>query len=163
MVKELDKAHITYVRSPIKKTNIILKNPNFRVATQLWEFLQRYGFNDNDNSKDNENSTGNDVIKGFIDHSFLINYYVLDSVSNSKREQKRQLSKYAVVMLTQEIKRILDLLLSSGIDIDEEELMKLVSKELKEDKGNRLVGAEDVKKKFKNAMDEYLERTQGYL
>ena len=163
MVKELDKAHITYVRSPIKKTNIILKNPNFRVATQLWEYLQRYGFNDNDNSKDNESSTGNDVIKGFIDHSFLINYYVLDSISNSKREQKKQLSKYAIVMLTEEIKRILDLLQNSGINIDEEELMKLVSKELKEDKGNRLVGAEDVKKKFKNAMDEYLERTQGYL
>ena len=163
MMKALDKAHITPVRSPIKKTNVFLKNPNFRVASALWEYLNKYGFNDNENSKDNVNSDGNDVIKGFLDHSFLINYYVLDSISNSKREQKKQLSKYAVVMLKEEIKRIVDLLLSCGLKISEEDIMKLVAEELKHDKSDRLVGADDVKKKFKNAMDEYLERTQEYL
>ena len=34
---------------------------------------------------------------------------------------------------------------------------------LKDDKSDRLVGADDVKKKFKSAMDEYIERTQEYL
>lgn len=163
MVKSLDKAHIPPVRSPIKKTNIILKNPNFRVATKLWEYLNKYGLENNDNSKDNIDSDGNDVVKGFLDHSFLIDYYVLDSVSNSKRKQKKQLSEYAIVMLSQEIKRIVDLLLSCGIKITEEDIMKLVAEELKHDKSDRLVGADDVKKKFKSAMDDYLERTQEYL
>ena len=163
MVKELDHTKFAAVRSPIKKTNIILKNPNFRVATKLWEYLNRYGFDDNENSRKNVDSNGNDVIKGFLDHSFLIDYYVLESVSNSKREQKRQLSKYAIVMLKEEIKRIVELLLSCGIKITEEEIMKLVAEELNNDKSDRLVGAEDIKKKFKNAMDEYLERTQEYL
>ena len=63
-----------------------------------------------DSDKDNIESQGNDVVRGFLDHSFLINYYVLDSISNSKREQKKQLSKYAIIMLTEEIKRITDLL-----------------------------------------------------
>ncbi|MBQ2909285.1 MAG: DUF2357 domain-containing protein [Bacilli bacterium] len=163
MMKALDKAHIPPVRSPLKKTNVFLKNPNFRVASALWEYLNRYGFEDNNKEKDNIVSDGNDVIKGFLDHSFLINYYVLESTSNSKREQKRQLSKYAVVMLKEEIKRIVDLLLSCGLKITEEDLMKLLAEELKHDKSDRLVGADDVKKKFKNAMDEYLERTQEYL
>lgn len=163
MMKALDKAHIPPVKSPLKKTNVFLKNPNFRVASALWEYLNRYGFEDNNNEKDNIVSDGNDVIKGFLDHSFLINYYVLESTSNSKREQKRQLSKYAVVMLKEEIKRIVDLLLSCGLKITEEDLMKLLAEELKHDKSDRLVGADDVKKKFKNAMDEYLERTQEYL
>ena len=83
MVKELDHTKFAAVRSPIKKTNIILKNPNFRVATKLWEYLNRYGFDDNENSRKNVDSNGNDVIKGFLDHSFLIDYYVLESVSNS--------------------------------------------------------------------------------
>jgi len=163
MMKALDKAHIPPVRSPIKKTNVFLKNPNFRVASALWEYITRYGFDDNENSKDNVQSDGNDVVKGFIDHSFLINYYVLESLSNSKREQKKQLSKYAIVMLSQEIKRIVDLLLSCGIKVTEEDVMRLVAEELKHDKSDRLVGADDVKKKFKNAMDEYIERTQEYL
>lgn len=163
MIKSLDKAHITPVRSPIKKTNVLLKNPNFKIATKLWDYLNKYGMDDLDSDKDNIESQGNDVVRGFLDHSFLINYYVLDSISNSKREQKKQLSKYAIIMLTEEIKRITDLLLSCGIKITEEDIMKLVAKELKEDKSERLVGAEDVKKKFKSAMDEYLERTQEYL
>lgn len=163
MIKALDKAHITPVRSPIKKTNIILKNPNFKVAAKLWDYLQRYGMDDVDNDKDNIDSNGNDVVQGFLDHSFLINYYVLDSISNSKRQQKKQLSKYAIVMLSQEIKRIVDLLLSCGIKITEEEIMRLVAEELKDDKPDRLVGADDVKKKFKKELDEYLERTQEYL
>ena len=163
MIKALDKAHITPVRSPIKKTNIILKNPNFRVAAKLWDYLQRYGMEDVNNDKENEDSNGNDVVQGFIDHAFLINYYVLDSISNSKRQQKKQLSKYAIVMLSQEIKRIVQLLLSCGIKITDEEIMKLVAEELKDDKPDRLVGADDVKKKFKKELDEYLERTQEYL
>ena len=113
--------------------------------------------------KDNIDNNGNDVVQGFLDHSFLIDYYVLDSISNSKREQKKQLSKYAIVMLSEEIKKIVDLLLSCGIKITEEEIMKLVAQELKDDKSDRLVGADDVKKKFKSAMDEYIERTQEYL
>jgi hypothetical protein len=163
MVKSLDKAHIPPVRSPLKKTNILLKNPNFKVATALWEYLNKYGLDDIDSDKDNIDSNGNDVVQGFLDHSFLIDYYVLDSISNSKREQKKNLSKYAIVMLSEEIKRIVDLLLSCGIKITEEEIMKLVAQELKDDKSDRLVGADDVKKKFKSAMDEYIERTQEYL
>lgn len=163
MVKSLCKAHVPFVKSPIKKTNIILKNPNFKVAAKLWEYLQKYDLEDKDTSKDNVNSDGNDVIRGFLDHSFLLDYYVLDSLSNSKRQQKKQLAKYAVVMLTEEVRRIIELLSSAGIKVSEEDIMKLVGQELKQDKNNRLVGADDVKKKFKNAMDEYLERTQGYL
>ena len=163
MIKSLDKAHIPPVKSPIKKTNILLKNPNFKVATALWEYLNKYGLDDINSDKDNIDNNGNDVIQGFLDHSFLIDYYVLDSISNSKREQKKQLSKYAIVMLSEEIKRIVDLLLSCGIKITEEEIMKLVAQELKDDKSDRLVGADDVKKKFKSAMDEYIERTQEYL
>ena len=163
MIKSLDKAHIPPVKSPIKKTNILLKNPNFKVATALWEYLNKYGLDDINSDKDNIDNNGNDVVQGFLDHSFLIDYYVLDSISNSKREQKKQLSKYAIVMLSEEIKRIVDLLLSCGIKITEEEIMKLVAQELKEDKSDRIVGADDVKKKFKSAMDEYIERTQEYL
>ena len=163
MIKALDKAHITPVRSPIKKTNILLKNPNFKVATKLWDYLNKYGMDDIDEDKDNIESQGNDVVRGILDHSFLLNYYVLDSISNSKRQQKKQLAKYAIIMLSEEIRKIVDLLLSCGIKISEDELMKLVAQELKDDKPDRLVGVDDVKKKFKSAMDEYLERTQEYL
>ena len=163
MVKSLEKAHVPFVNPPMKKTNIILKNPNFRIAVKLWEFLNSYDYQDNDDKKENIDDDANDVLKGFLDHSFLIDYLVLDSMVPLKREQKKKMAKHAVLLLTEEIKRVVDLLLSCGYEITNEELLKLIAKEIKDDNPNRLVGADDVKKKFKNAMEEYLERTQEYL
>lgn len=161
MYKALDKAHVSFIKPPIKKTNIILKNPNFRIAVKLWEYLLK--FEDDEDKKENDTDNGNDILKGFLDHSFLIDYLVLDSLVPSKREQKKKMAKNAVLLLTEEIRRIVDLLLSTGIEITDDELLNMIAKEIKKDKSERLVGMDDVKKKFKNAMEEYLERAQEYL
>ncbi len=163
MLKSLEKAHVAFVISPIKKTNMILKNPNFQIAMKLWDFLQTYDYEDTDGSKDGLDTTGDDVLKGILDESFLIDYCVFDSISISKREQKDKLSKYAVIMVKKEIQRAVSLLLNSGIKITDEEIISMITSEIKNEKDKRTIGSTDVKKKFQTAMDEYLERTQDYL
>ena len=44
----LEKKHISLVTSPIKKTNVILKNVNFQYAVKLWNYMQSHM---EDNSK----------------------------------------------------------------------------------------------------------------
>lgn len=162
MIKALDNAHITLINPPIKKTNVILKNQNFKIAVKLWESIYS-GEEDEEDEKSNLNSDGNAILKGFLDHSFLIDYFVLDSVNVSKREQKRKIAKRAILLLTEEIHRIISLLISMGVKIDDEQLLKMIAQEIKNERAQRLVGAEDVKKKFQSAMDDYLERTKEYL
>ena len=162
MMKALDRAHVSYVKPPLKKTNILLKNPNFKIATKLWEFIRNYG-DQTDDDKRNELNKSSDAMLSFLEHSFLLNYGVLDSLAISKREQKKQLSKYAVVLLTEEMKKIIELLRSQGIKIDDEELLRMLANEVKEEKSDRLAGNDDIKKKFKKAIDDYLERAQEYL
>lgn len=159
MMKALEKAHVPFIIPPIKKTNILLKNPNFQVAQKLWNFLQTYGIDDEEESKKVIDNNGDDNIIGFLDRTFLFDYLILDAVSKSKKEQKEKLSKAAVLVLSQEFERTLKFLNANGYDLTKEELLSSVVKEIKNEKGTRLVGADDVKKKFKNAMDEYLERT----
>ena len=161
MMKDLSKAHIPLIKPPVKKTNIILKNPNFRIAVALWEYLNK--FEEEEDSKENLNNNGSEILQGFLDHSFLVDFFVLDSMVNYKREQKKRMASYAIVLLTQEIHRIIDLLLSCGINISEEDLLRMIANELKEENNNRLVGADDVRKKFKNVIDEYLERAENNL
>jgi hypothetical protein len=163
MLKSLEKAHVSFVVSPIKKTNMILKNPNFQIAMKLWDFLQTYDYEDTDGSKDGLDTTGDDVLKGILDESFLIDYCVFDSISSSKREQKEKLSKYAVIMVKKEIQRAVSLLLNCGIKITDEEIIAMITSEIKNEKEKRAIGSTDIKKKFQSAMDEYLERTQDYL
>ena len=42
---------------------------------------------------------GKNPLQDFIDHSFLIDYFVLDSISKKKRDQKEKMSKYAVLII----------------------------------------------------------------
>ena len=162
MFKELDKAHVHYLNPPIKKTNIFLKNPNFKVAQKLYDYLLKQNGSEEDNSTSNLEKNS-DPFQGFLDHAFLIDFCVLDSVSRRKRDQKEKMSYYAILLLKEEIHRTLDMLMSAGIDITDDELIKMIAEELKKDRTNRLVGVDDVKKKFKSAIDEYMERMQDYL
>jgi len=162
-MKNLVKSRASFVIPPIKKTNLILKNPNFQVATRLWEFLNAYGLNDGDDKKDGLDTNGTNTIKEILDDSFLTQYMVLDSISNSKREQKDKLSKYAVVMLQQQVQRSISLLLNCGVKITDEQILEMIAEEIKKEKTKKLVGKNDVKKKFMSVMDEYLENAQNYL
>lgn len=163
MIESLEKAHVSFVTPPIKKTNVILKNPNFQIAMKLWAFLQMYDYNYKSDSKDGMDTTGDGVLKSILEDSFLMDFFVLDSISPSKREQKEKLSKYMILMISQQIERAVSLLLSNGIKISDEEILKMISNEIKKQKNRRTLDSTDIKKKFKTALDEYLERTQDYI
>ena len=42
LYQTLSRLHVSPVRSPIRKTNVILKNPNFKKAEELWNYIQSF-------------------------------------------------------------------------------------------------------------------------
>ena len=90
-------------------------------------------------------------------------YTVLDSISSSKREQKKKIHKYALVMIKRQVQKAISLLLKNGIEISEEEIFSIIANEIKIEKSKRTVDSTKVKKKFQSAVDEYLDKTKGYL
>lgn len=163
LIKDLQKARASFVVPPIKKTNLILKNPNFQIATRLWEFLYSYDLNDHIVEDDGLDTAGTNTLNDILNDTFLTQYFVLDSISNSKREQKERLSKYALIMLKQQVQRSISLLLNCGVKITDEQILEMIAEVIKNEKNKKTVGKNDVKKKFKSVMDEYLESTQSYL
>ena len=125
------------------------------------DFLQTYE-EGNIGSKGGLDTTGDDILKGSMDDAFLLNYYVLDAINASKKQQREKLTKYAVVMINQQVKRVISLLLNSGIDMSTDEILNMVSIELKSEQSRSLVGSHDVKRKFRNVMKEYLERMREF-
>lgn len=162
-ITSLEKERVSLVTPPIRKTNAILKNPNFQVAMKLWIFIQAYEDKSDKEAKNSLDTEGNDTLKGVLDDSFLLDYYVLDSISSSKKVQKEKLANYAIMMISHQVQRALSLLMESGIEVTDEDILKLISEEMKNNKTKKLIGREDVEKKFKSAIDEYLERTKDYL
>ena len=92
-----------------------------------------------------------------------MNYYVMDVSSFPKKEQKQKLAEYAIVMIQQQIKRVISLLLDSGVSITDQEILDLVLKQLRDEREKKNLNSADVKKKFKNEFEEYLEKARNYL
>ena len=162
LVKSLEKLHVQLINPPVKPTNVILKNPNFQVAVKLWEYIRNYGRNDGLMKKEME-SEGNQSLLGYLDDAFLTSYFVLDSISKKKKEEKEKIVKYAVLLLSEEVYRTMTLLQSNGINITEDELLEALAKLVQKDSSNRLIGIDDIKKKFQSEIDEYLKKTKKGL
>lgn len=162
LIVSLEKQHAILVMPPVKKTNLILKNPNFKMATKLWDYL--YSVNVLDKKKtDGLNSTGDDLLKYLLDSSFLLDYYVLDSINIDKNAQKEQLVKYSLMIIMNQVQTAVNILLENGIKITEQELLKLLTAELSKKKDANQIGSRDIKEKFQKEMDDYLSRTSKYL
>ena len=162
LITSLQKQHAILVMPPIKKTNLILKNPNFQMATKLWNFL--YSVDETKNSNINGlDSKGDELLRGILDDSFLMDYYVLDSISIDKKKQKDSLCKYALLMIMNQVQRAVDILLQNGIKISEQELLRLLSTEIEKKANISQLGSQDIKNKFKKEMDEYLALANQYL
>ncbi len=163
MFKELDKAHVPFIKPPVKPTNIILKNPNFQLSVQMWEYIRNYGDNLDEENNEALISAGNDALTSLLDNSFLIDYFVMDSVSKRKREEREKVNNYSIILLADMVRRVLDLLKINGKDISEEELLDILLHQVKIEQEARLAGIEDIKKKFKSEINDYLERTYKNL
>ena len=162
-VTSLIKERAPEIKEPIRKTNLIIHNPDFQMAMRLWEYLKKYEESRSSLSKDGVNTFGDQLLKGIMDDSFMTEFFVLNSISKSRKEQKEKLSNYAMIMATEQIKRIISLLLNNGIKLNEKQILDLIFKELKQENKKTKTGKKKVQKKFKSAIDDYIERTQDYL
>jgi hypothetical protein len=69
--RTIEKKHIALITSPIKKTNLIMKNVNFQYATKLWDYLQQHIDDDVKQDIFDINKAPLDVFH-FVGHEFII-------------------------------------------------------------------------------------------
>ena len=163
LITSLTKARVSLVVPPIKKTNLILKNPNFQIATKLWEFLYSYDLQDKETDVDLKENNGTSTMQSILDETFFTQYSVLEVLNNPRKLQKEELAKYASTVLIRQIKSGISTLLNCGVKITDEEILSIIADEIKNERMRKIVGKSDVKKKFKDMMSDYLENTQNYL
>ena len=126
-IKDLDRAHVALVRSPIKKTNVILKNPNFQKAVELWTFLESYDFNSIQEENVNDEYEDTQDFRDNMNDSFLLDYIILDNILNSdkKEELKYEINRYY-------INKIIKDFIDNNIEYDEKMFIKILKDEFKE-------------------------------
>ena len=125
LVQSLNKLHVPIVRSPIKKTNVILKNPNFQKAVELWNFIQSYEEKAGEVIKENKNYTDIGELKDQYDHSFLLSYLNNEALAQGKHTTEKKAISYA-------INRLIENIFDNTETIDNQTIKKIFNKTLVE-------------------------------
>lgn len=149
--KNLAKLHVALVTSPIKKTNVILKNVNFQYALDLWNYMQANIDSTMKRTKDSKNYMDNGDIKECIDESFMLNYLVMDSLSHEKSEaDKKEISEKIVGNMVQQI-----VAMNENISLDE--LKDIVGRQFTIVKYKSVTSDREIQKIFRKYISKYLD------
>ena len=150
LMQTLSRLHVSPVRSPIRKTNVILKNPNFQKAEALWNYIQMYE-EKNVNEKEHKDYYDESNLKREYNKAFLELYLankVLDYEAKLLTEKK---------LLQQLINRMIENILDSNSEMTEKNIKELFEQQLKLIKEAN----EEKKKKIRKILLEKLETEQN--
>ena len=155
--RNLAKLHVALVTSPIKKTNVILKNVNFQYAVKLWNYLQQNVDGKTKRITDTRTYQDKGDLKDYIDESFLLNYLAMDTLNNkpsdeiSSQEAKQQVSE-------QIIGSMLDQMISVNDTLTEEDLKNIVVKQYEIIKYKNITNIKSLSKIFNKQLDKYINK-----
>ncbi|MEG0977289.1 MAG: DUF2357 domain-containing protein [Bacilli bacterium] len=138
------------VRSPIRKTNVILKEQNFIKALDLWEYLEKNAVKPVTSIEKTSLDRSNEV-KDLFDLSFFINNESLKLDSNKEKT-------VSLVNLSYIGKIVNDVVFESNIT--ENEFKKLVNKEFKEATKKRKNQEKSIRNCFKDFLNEFDKKKQ---
>jgi hypothetical protein len=149
--KNLAKLHVALVTSPIKKTNVILKNVNFQYALDLWNYMQSHIDSSLKRDKNSKNYFDSGDLKECMDESFMLNYLVMDSLSNNKDEvSKKEVSEKIVGNMIQQV-------VALNGNISEDELKEIVGRQFTIVKYKSVTSDREIQKIFRDNISKYLD------
>ena len=123
LYQTLSRLHVSPVRSPIRKTNVILKNPNFRKAEELWNYIQTFVSKDK-KEYDKKDYFDNGALKNQYNHAALLAY-----IANRVIGKNGSLDSESKI-ITEMIQRLIENILDSDSSITEDDLKETFNKQI---------------------------------
>lgn len=152
--KLIDKKHITLVREPIKKTNVVLKNVNFQYAMKLWNYL-RDNFEDKTIQVDESQDYVDDGdLKQLLDETFMLQYLAMETLNEDKVENEELQEEIKEAMIQQMIEKLLDM----DADLTSNKLKQMISNSYEKIKYRKLEALKEIQKIYKSHIDKYLKK-----
>lgn len=148
----IDKQHISLVREPIKKTNVILKNVNFQYAMKLWSYLRdNYNGSFEDEEEEKKNYTDDGELKEFIDETFLLQYLAMKTLDEDKLEKESTQHEIQEMMVEQMIEKMLDM----DTEITEQQIQQMILSRYEVVKYKKIEIIKEIQQIFKTHIEKY--------
>ncbi len=130
LYKTLKKEKAPAVTDPLKRTNVILKNPNFQMAANLWDFIHNFKIDAHavEHNRDVYNELSNEF-NDKVNNTFLCFYYIM-MYTCSRNDYLRDIyGKELNRLLLKDIKENIRQLATGDDELTKEDLINLVSSE----------------------------------
>ncbi len=147
--KDLDRKRVALVTPPIKKTNRILKNPDFQYAMKLWSYMQD---NMEDKTKmldDKDEIQNHEELKRLLDETFLLDYLSVAKMDKETEEVIEAQKKKASITTEQLIEKLV--FINSGLT--EQEIKDLITEKYEVIKYKNRVSYDDVQRIFRENLE----------
>lgn len=146
----LDKSKFAPVTSPIKKTNLILKNVRFQYATKLWEYMQT-NLEDASVKVSNREEHNEDIeTKSLVDETFFLDYLISRTLIDDDLKTREKIKNKLTTTLIQRI-------ISINPNMPLEDFKKMVGDKYEVIKNNNQASANEIQAIFRKQIDQYLE------
>lgn len=157
--KTIDKKHITLVREPIKKTNVVLKNVNFQYAMKLWSYLKD-NMEDKTKKVDEKKDYDDDGdLKGLMDESFFLNYLIMNTIDKDKEDEVENAEKQKEVQDIV-ISKMLEKVMDMNANLSMQDLKNIVGEKYAVIKYRNQSSLKDIQKIFSKYINKYLEQVK---
>ena len=154
--RDLHKKRVSLVTPPIKKTNRILKNPDFQYAMKLWAYMQD-NMEDKTKMLDNKDEVQNHAeLKRLLDETFLLDYLSVAKIDEETKEISESDKKKASVTTEQLIEKLV--FINSGLT--EQEIKDLITEKYEVIKYKNRVSYDDIQKIFREHITKVFELIQ---
>ena len=154
--KIIDKLHITLVREPIRKTNVVLKNVHFQYAMKLWEFMKANFDEETNCTEENKDYMDSGQLKKMMDEAFLLQYLVMKTLDEDETEKQDTQKQVKAIVIEQMLDKMLDL----DEEITEEQLQQMVAEKYEVIKYKKMAVLQDIQKIFKKYINQYEEMVE---
>jgi len=154
--KIIDKKHIQWIKEPIRKTNVVLKNVHFQYAMKLWEYLKENFDEKEANIEEQKDYMDDGDLKHFMDETFLLQYLAMKTLDKDEMENEETSQELKNVIIEGLIDKILDV----DEDIKSSKLKQLVAAKYEVVKYKKLSVIQDIQKIFREKIDEYTKNVE---
>lgn len=157
MFKLIDGSRVVLVKSPLKMTNVLLKNVNFQYAVKLWDFLSDNFEQKNKELKEKKDYEDTGVLKNLFDESFLINYIDFDLLKT--KEERQNVSTVENSEIVRAITNsLIEKILELNPDMTEAGLKELIAEKYVNQRKKNQASIRQIEEIYRKKIREYTEK-----
>ena len=156
--KTISSKRVILVKSPLKMTNVLLKNVNYQYAVKLWNYLNDNFDIKNKSVVNKETPAATKTTKKLVDEEFLLSYMIFNRINVQRNKNKKQKLELTKEEKDKAVNGLINQMIMINPDMVEEELKAMIVNKYIKYKKIWTVSLAPIENRFKKEIEKYVKQ-----